>query len=87
MIKIISLLRLKKELIKMADFTQDIIHCSACGKGQERFLFVQENGKDICVACWLQDANNYRSNQRVQDQVEQYQQDYRTKYYSGSLKY
>ena len=87
MIKIISLLKLKKELIKMTCFTQDIIHCSACGKGQERFLFVQENGKDICVACWLQDANNYRSNQRVEQQVEQYQQDYRTKYYSGSLKY
>jgi hypothetical protein len=71
----------------MADFSKDIIYCSACGKGQERFLFVQENGKDICVACWLQDANNYRSNQRVEQQVEEYQQDYRNKYFSGSLKY
>ena len=71
----------------MADFSKDIIHCSACGKGQERFLFMQENGKDICVECWLKDANNFRANQSVQDQVEEYQKDYRTKYYSGSLKY
>jgi len=87
MIKIISLLKLKKELIKMSSFSQDIVHCSACNKGQERYLHVQENGKYLCVACWLKDANNFRANQRVQEQVEQYQQDYRTKYYSGSLKY
>ena len=87
MIMIILLLRLKREHIKMGDFTQDIIHCSACNKGQERYLHVQENGKYLCVACWLKDANNFRANQRVQEQVEQYQIDYRTKYFSGSLKY
>ena len=74
-------------MANMLNLSQDIIHCSACGKGQERFLFIQENGKDICVECWLKDANNFRANQRVQNQVEQYQQDYRTKYFSGSLKY
>ena len=88
MIKIILSLKLKRELIKMNnDFTKDIVHCSACNKGQERYLHVQENGKYLCVACWLKDANNFRANQKVQEQVEQYQQDYRTKYYSGSLKY
>ncbi len=88
MIKIISLLRLKRGLIKMNnDFTKDIVHCSACNKGQERYLHVQENGKYLCVACWLKDANNFRANQKVEEQVQQYQQDYRTKYFSGSLKY
>jgi len=69
------------------DFTKDIVHCSACNKGQERYLHVQENGKYLCVACWLKDANNFRANQKVEEQVQQYQQDYRTKYFSGSLKY
>ena len=87
MIKIILLLKLKRGLIKMGSFSQDIVHCSACNKGQERYLHVEENNKYLCVSCWLKDANNFRANQRVQEQVEQYQQDYRTKYFSGSLKY
>tara|TARA_Y100001973_G_C5197408_1_gene335209 strand:- start:1437 stop:1652 length:216 start_codon:yes stop_codon:yes gene_type:complete len=68
------------------DFTKDIVHCSACNKGQERYLHVQENSKYLCVACWLKDANNFRANQRVQEQVEQYQKEYRTKYFSSHFK-
>ena len=85
MIKTILLLKLKREVIKMADFTQDIVHCSACDKKQSRYLFVQENNKNICVACWLQDANNYRSNKRIEDRVNRSMQDYRTKYFSSNL--
>jgi len=69
------------------DFTQDIVHCSACNKGQERYLHIVENDKYLCVSCWLKDANNFRANQKVEEQVQQYQQDYKTKYFSGSLKY
>jgi len=81
------LLKLKKEHINMNDFTQDIVHCSACDKKQSRYLFVQENNKNICVACWLRDANNYRSNKRVEDKVNRSMKEYRTKYFSGSLEY
>ena len=85
MIMIILLLRLKKELIKMADFTQDIIYCSACNKKQSRYLFVQENNKYICVACWLRDANNYRADKKVEENVQRSMKDYRTKYFSSNL--
>ena len=71
----------------MNDFTQDIVHCTACNKGQSRYLFVEENNKYICVACWLRDANNYRSNKRVEDKVNRSMKEYRVKYFSGSLEY
>lgn len=71
----------------MNDFTQDIVYCSACDKKQSRYLFVQENNKNICVACWLRDANNYRSNKKVEDKVNRSMKEYRTKYFSGSLEY
>ena len=70
------MLKLLKGSIKMNDFTQDIVYCSACNKGQSRYLFVQENNKYICVACWLRDANNYRADKKVEDKVDVYRSNY-----------
>ena len=69
MIKIILLLRLKKELIKMASFSQDIIHCSACNKGQERYLHVQENGK-LFPNKSLEGFKNQIKASKVQSEIE-----------------
>ena len=60
----------------MASFSQDIIHCSACNKGQERYLFVIENDKYVCVQCWLSNANKYIANEQVEDRVNEYRKSY-----------
>ena len=83
MIKIISLLKLLKGLIKMSIHvpnSQDICSCSACGKQQERYLFVIENDKYVCVHCWLSNANKYIANEQVEDRVSEY----RNKYFSSN---
>ena len=60
--------------------SQDICSCSACGKQQERYLFVIENDQYVCVPCWLSNANKYLPNEKVLDQVN----NYRTKYFSSN---
>ena len=91
MIKKISLLRLLKGSIKMnipVKNSQDICSCSACGKQQERFLFVIENDKYICVHCWLSNANKYIANERTENRVNQMIDDcanaYRKNYFSSN---
>lgn len=87
MIKIILLLRLLRGLIKMSKTpqnipsvfvpnAQDICSCSACGKMQERYLFVIEDDKYICVQCWLSNANKYIANEQVEDRVNEYRKSY-----------
>ena len=79
MIKIISLLKLLKGLIKMSIHvpnSQDICSCSACGKQQQRYLFVIENDQYVCVHCWLSNANKYISNERVENRVSEYRKSY-----------
>ena len=79
MIKIILLLRLKKGSINMSVHvpnSQDICSCSACGKQQERYLFVIENDQYVCVQCWLSNANKYIANEQVEDRVNEYRKSY-----------
>ena len=83
MIIIISLLKLLRDLIKMSIHvpnSQDICSCSACGKQQERYLFVIENDQYVCVQCWLSNANKYIANEKVEDRVN----NYRNKYFSSN---
>ena len=79
MIKIISLLKHLKGLIKMRTSTPrstDICSCSACGKQQERYLFVIENDLYICVQCWLSNANKHIANESVENRVNEYRKEY-----------
>ena len=83
MIKITLLLKLLKGLIKMQTSnprSTDICSCSACGKQQERYLFVIENDQYVCVHCWLSNANKYIANEQVEDRVSEY----RNKYFSSN---
>ena len=87
MIKIISLLKLQKGLIKMRTSTPrstDICSCSACGKQQERYLFVIENDLYICVQCWLSNANKYIANESIENRVNELESVYRNKYFSSN---
>ena len=79
----IWLLSHKREIIKMSIHVpnaHDICSCSACGKQQERYLFVIEDDKYICVQCWLSNANKYIANEQVEDRVN----NYRNKYFSSN---
>jgi len=79
MIKITLLLKLLKGSIKMSisvPNAHDICSCSACGKQQERFLFVIENDKYICVHCWLSNANKYIANEKTEKRVNEYRKNY-----------
>ena len=79
MIIIISLLKLLRDLIKMSIHvpnSHDICSCSACGKQQERYLFVIENDQYVCVQCWLSNANKYIANEQVEDRVNEYRKSY-----------
>ena len=83
MMIIISLLKLLKGSIKMSVHvpnSQDICSCSACGKQQERYLFVIENDLYVCVHCWLSNANKYIANEKVENRVSEY----RNKYFSSN---
>ena len=87
MIKIISLLKLLKGHIKMRTSTPrstDICSCSACGKQQERYLFVIENDLYVCVQCWLSNANKYIANEQVENRVNELESVYRNKYFSSN---
>ena len=64
--------------------SQDICSCSACGKQQERFLFVIENDKYICVHCWLSNANKYIANESTENRVNELERVYRNKYFSSN---
>jgi len=55
---------------------QDICSCSACGKMQERYLFVIEDDKYICVHCWLSNANKHFVNESVENRVNEYRKNY-----------
>ena len=80
---IIWLLSHKREIIKMSVHvpnSQDICSCSACGKQQERYLFVIENDLYVCVQCWLSNANKYIPNEKVENRVNEY----RYKYFSSN---
>ena len=79
MIKITLLLRLLKGSIKMKTSTPrstDICSCSACGKQQERYLFVIENDLYVCVQCWLSNANKYIANESIENRVNEYRKSY-----------
>ena len=79
----IWLLSLRKGIIKMSIHVpnaHDICSCSACGKQQERYLFVIENDKYVCVQCWLSNANKYIANEKVENRVNEY----RNKYFSSN---
>ena len=79
MITKISLLKLLKGLIKMRTSTPrstDICSCSACGKQQERYLFVIENDLYVCVQCWLSNANKYLANESIENRVNEYRKEY-----------
>ena len=83
----ILLLSLKKGIIKMRTSTPrstDICSCSACGKQQERFLFVIENDLYICVQCWLSNANKYIANESVENRINELESVYRNKYFSSN---
>ena len=83
MIIMISLYKLEKGNIKMSFSTPrstDICSCSACGKQQERYLFVIENDLYVCVQCWLSNANKYIANEQVENRVN----DYRKSYFSSN---
>ena len=83
MIIMISLCKLVKGIIKMSFSTPrstDICSCSACGKQQERYLFVIENDLYVCVHCWLSNANKYIANEKVENRVSEY----RNKYFSSN---
>ena len=79
----IWLLSLRKGIIKMSIHVpnaHDICSCSACGKQQERYLFVIENDLYVCVQCWLSNANKYIPNEKVENRVNEY----RYKYFSSN---
>ena len=79
MIIMISLCKLERGNIKMSFSTPrstDICSCSACGKQQERYLFVIENDLYICVQCWLSNANKYIANEQVENRVNEYRKSY-----------
>ena len=79
----IWLLSHKRETIKMSFSTPrstDICSCSACGKQQERYLFVIENDLYVCVHCWLSNADKYIANEKVENRVSEY----RNKYFSSN---
>ena len=83
MIIMISLYKLERGNIKMSFSTPrstDICSCSACGKQQERYLFVIENDLYVCVQCWLSNANKYIANEQVENRVN----DYRKSYFSSN---
>ena len=54
----------------------DICSCSACGKMQERYLFVIENDQYVCVQCWLSNANKYVANEKTENRVNEYRKNY-----------
>ena len=62
----------------------DICSCSACGKQQERYLFVIENDLYVCVQCWLSNANKYIANEQVENRVNELESVYRNKYFSSN---
>ena len=62
----------------------DICSCSACGKQQERYLFVIENDKYVCVQCWLSNANKYIANEQVENRINELESVYRNKYFSSN---
>ena len=83
----ILLLNLKKGIIKMRTSTPrstDICSCSACGKQQERYLFVIENDLYVCVQCWLSNANKYIANESTENRVNELENVYRNKYFSSN---
>ena len=83
----IWLLSHKRETIKMSFSTPrstDICSCSACGKQQERYLFVIENDKYVCVHCWLSNANKYIANESTENRVNELESVYRNKYFSSN---
>ena len=83
----IWLLNLKRGIIKMSIHVpnaHDICSCSACGKQQERYLFVIENDQYVCVQCWLSNANKYIANEQVEDRVNELENVYRNKYFSSN---
>ena len=87
MIKTILLLKLKKGSINMSVHVpnaHDICSCSACGKQQERYLFVIENDLYVCVQCWLSNANKYIANEQVENRVNDLENVYRNKYFSSN---
>ena len=76
-------LNLKREIIKMSiqvPNSQDICSFSACGKQNERYLYVNENEQYVCVQCWLSNANKYIPNEKVENRVNEY----RYKYFSSN---
>ena len=79
MIIMILLSKLVRGIIKMSFSTPrstDICSCSACGKQQERYLFVIENDLYICVQCWLSNANKYIANESIENRVNEYTKNY-----------
>ena len=83
----IWLLSLKKGIIKMSVHVpnaHDICSCSACGKQQERYLFVTENDLYVCVQCWLSNANKYIANESTENRVNELESVYRNKYFSSN---
>ena len=83
----IWLLSLKKGIIKMSVHVpnaHDICSCSACGKQQERYLFVTENHLYICVQCWLSNANKYIANESTENRVNELENAYRKQYFSSN---
>ena len=54
----------------------DICSWSACGKQQERYLFVIENDQYVCVQCWLSNANKYIANESTERRVNEYRKSY-----------
>ena len=80
-------LSLRKGIIKMQTSTPrstDICSCSACGKQQERYLFVIENDLYVCVQCWLSNANKYIANESIENRVNELESVYRNKYFSSN---
>ena len=71
---IISLLRLKKEHIKMSNAT-----CETCGKVQESYLMMPDNNYTVCIQCWLDNA--VKTSKEPLNETPS--NDYRTKYFSG----
>lgn len=63
---------------------QDICSCSACGKQQERYLFVIEDDKYVCVQCWLSNANKHIANESTENRVNELENVYRNKYFSSN---
>ena len=81
------MLKLLKGSIKMSIHvpnSQDICSCSACGKQQERYLFVIENDLYVCVQCWLSNANKYIANESVENRINELESVYRNKYFSSN---